>query len=497
MAVLLGITCRLRAYLARTSFWNDEAFIVLNVTDHRASELMGPLDYNQAAPPGFLWIERAAAIGLGTSEYSLRLFPLAAGLGAMGFFAALAWRAFPGPAAVFAGGWFAFNEKLITYGAEVKQYSSDALLAVVLIWLAIPAAKFAPLGSSNSDSPTPTSPTPAGRFVLLALTAAIGVWVSHPAAIIFGAISLALAPAGLREGWRGRMAWVAGNAMVLASFVLLYRLSIVREQSPYLYSFWAAGFPPTQHPARVPIWLAGGLYDLCKLAYPSMVIATALLTALGLIELCRRQSFLLLSACVGPVALLILAAFARKYPFSPSRLSLFLLPELLLLCAAGAALLIDRSRATLGIARWILPALLLGCGIVQAGGRVIEPHFRSHLRPTVQYVRAHRQPGDALFILGPPFYRHMEFYCYWRHPLGPVFSSLPAADDLPVGRFWLVFAFTPGHPTRYIQQAVDEARSVAVQQGEPFYVSEGSAAYLFDRPAGLPSSRRAISISPE
>src|SRR5579872_3546984 len=73
LLVFLGVVCRVRLYAARISYWNDEAFVVLNVLDHRASELIGPLDYNQAAPPGFLWIERAAAVTLGTGEYSLRL----------------------------------------------------------------------------------------------------------------------------------------------------------------------------------------------------------------------------------------------------------------------------------------------------------------------------------------------------------------------------------------------------------------------------------------
>lgn len=477
LAVVLGGACRLRQYLARTSFWNDEAFIVLNLTDHPASRMLGPLDYNQAAPPVFLWIERAAFVMLGPGEYSLRLFPLLAGLGALALFARLAWDLFPGPVAFLATGWFAFPEKLISYSAEVKQYSSDALLAVVLTWIALRRTR---------------SRDPVHRLTVLALIAAPGVWLSHPAAIVFGALSLGLAIPCLRQGWRGRIAWIVGNLLVVGSFAVLYRVSIVREQDPYLYSFWADGFPPMTHPARVPIWLLTQLYALCKLAYPPVVWVTTALATLGIIALCRRRMFLVLAACAGPTALSIAAAFAHKYPFSPSRLTLFLLPGFFLLCAAGAEMLVnarpwaitDRQRMRdLFVPRmlgWIASVGVLACGMALAGGRVISPHFRSHVRPAVDYVRAHRQPGDALYILGAPYRRHLEFFCYWRHPPGPVFTSLPDAGDLSRGRFWLIFTFAPGHPAPYIRSEVNEAAGVA-RLREKFFEKHGSAAYLFER----------------
>lgn len=473
VAVLLGAVCRMRQYLARTSYWNDEAFIVLNIVDHPHSWMLGPLDYNQAAPPAFLWIEQAAARLLGTSEYSLRLFPLLSGLAALGMFAVLAWRVMPGPAAVFATGWFAVAEKLVSYSAELKQYSSDAMVAVPLILLTI-----APTGRGRASR----------RFLWVAATAAVAVWLSHPAVIVFAALSLALAVPCWREGWTGLGKWAAGNLLVLASFVTLYRHSIVHEQDPFLYRFWADGFPPAGHPSAAPRWLVSQLYELARQPFTTLKAVTAALAILGIADLMVRRQAVFLTACVAPVALSIAAAFAGKYPFAPSRLTMFLFPSLLFLCGAGARLLMAGKSPRLVWVGAVLPLALLVFGVVTAAGRVVHPHYYSHIRPVVQYVRAHRKAGDALYLLGSPnadprtpWGRHMEFLCYWRNPDPPWQMTLPSADRLPA-RFWIVYPFTPGHPTDFIQPALDEAESVAIQRDQ-MIDKHGGAARLFERAA--------------
>src|SRR5256885_1724755 len=80
LIVLAGTVCRVRQFAARQSFWNDEAFIVLNVMNRSAGQLLGRLEYDQAAPPVFLWIERAMAVEFGANEYALRAQALVCGI---------------------------------------------------------------------------------------------------------------------------------------------------------------------------------------------------------------------------------------------------------------------------------------------------------------------------------------------------------------------------------------------------------------------------------
>jgi hypothetical protein len=471
--LVLGGALRVRQYMLRESYWNDEAFVVLNVMDHPARRLLGPLDYKQAAPPVFLWIERSAGLTLGWGELSLRLFPLLAGLASLGWFAVLARRALPVPFATFATGFYAFNDKLVDYCAQVKQYSSDALLAVLLLLIAI--------GTRPNWSATK-------RFLLIASVTAAGAWLSHTSVIIFGALSLALLAGCWREGPRGRLAWLGGNAAVLISLIGLYFLSIRHEHDKYLYEFWAEGFPPLHHVARIPLWFVGQLGELAQQPFRAVWMLVAVLEALGAAWLFSRDR-LLFWACLGPVLLTVVAAFLGQYPFSPSRLTLFMMPGMLLVCAAGGALLSDRLPAAARILALVLPAIVLIFAVCAALVRGFHPIFRSHIRPAVEYVRAHRQPGDALIVTGQRVAgapedeptRHLELFCYWRHPDPPVYVVFPPPGDMPAGRFWIIYPYSPRKGTDFIRPVLEQARAVADEQGKPFVVRQGAAAHLFVR----------------
>src|SRR5690606_12042987 len=58
LVVVLGIVLRLRQYFANRSLWVDEASLALNIINRSFGGLTQPLDYNQGAPVGFLFIEK-------------------------------------------------------------------------------------------------------------------------------------------------------------------------------------------------------------------------------------------------------------------------------------------------------------------------------------------------------------------------------------------------------------------------------------------------------
>src|SRR4029450_8681942 len=60
-----------RRLLVPTPLWLDEETIALNVRDRAFSQLGGPLWLGQSAPFGWLVIERAAILALGTREPAL------------------------------------------------------------------------------------------------------------------------------------------------------------------------------------------------------------------------------------------------------------------------------------------------------------------------------------------------------------------------------------------------------------------------------------------
>ena len=90
--VAIGMLLRLRQFLFDRSLWLDETFVALNIIHRSPAELLKPLDYNQGAPIGFLFLEKLATVSLGSSEMALRLLPFACGIVSIFLFKAVADR---------------------------------------------------------------------------------------------------------------------------------------------------------------------------------------------------------------------------------------------------------------------------------------------------------------------------------------------------------------------------------------------------------------------
>src|SRR5437667_5398037 len=63
--------------------WLDEQMIAINLRERGLASLTGPLWLGQSAPFGWLALQRAVILVLGTGERALRLVPLIFGLGTL------------------------------------------------------------------------------------------------------------------------------------------------------------------------------------------------------------------------------------------------------------------------------------------------------------------------------------------------------------------------------------------------------------------------------
>jgi predicted membrane-bound mannosyltransferase len=131
--IVIGVILRLFQYSLNRSLWLDESFIALEVVNKSFLELLGPLNYYQVAPIGFLFTEKAFLLLLGNNEYILRLFPLVAGIVSLFLFYYIARHCIREPGALIAFGLFSLSAHLVYYSSEVKQYSSDVTIALLLL----------------------------------------------------------------------------------------------------------------------------------------------------------------------------------------------------------------------------------------------------------------------------------------------------------------------------------------------------------------------------
>ena len=138
---VLAIALDAAQWLRAAPLWADEEMVALNFRDRSFPDLPGPLWLGQAAPLGWLALQRATMLAFGTSELVLRLVPALSGVATV-IVAAWFGGRWMTPAA---GTLFVFicwiGQWMSHYRFELKHYSADAFAALLLPALAAWAAE--------------------------------------------------------------------------------------------------------------------------------------------------------------------------------------------------------------------------------------------------------------------------------------------------------------------------------------------------------------------
>ena len=401
--VILGIILRLRQYLVDRSFWADEASLAVNIANRTYSELLGLLDYQQAAPVGFLYVEKTLINLFGNHDYVLRLFPLFAGILSTYLVYRIA-REHLGTAGLFAVLLFAISWGLVYYSSELKQYSSDVIVAVLLVFLA---------GNCLREN------AQAKDFWILGIIGSVVIWISHPSVFILASIGVVLVYEKIVRARFVPLPWILGLGIGwIASFGLEYLVSLRNIVSDgFLIEYWRKAYMP------VPPWsdldwfiktyqsfLNSGLHTHWTMSLTFIVLV--LVGSLSL--LVRQRSLAVMLIFPVPIAL-ILSAFQR-YPFM-HRFLLFLLPFAMLLMAEGIRFIysmVSRWRRDLAGVLIAVPILLTLWLIVPVTSWYFTyPAMGADIKPVMQYVSENRHPEDIVYVYygsAPAFDYYESFY---------------------------------------------------------------------------------------
>jgi hypothetical protein len=450
----VGVACRLRQYLARTSLWHDESFVVLNVLHRPFSGLLGHLEWNEPSPPGFLALEKMISICVGTGELALRLAPLVAGLLAFAVFARFARRSERSTAvALWAVALMALSGKLITHASEVKHFTFDLLAAVTLTAIAWRAWQ---------------TPTPRRALLTWGGVAAVALWFSYASVFVFGGTSLLLLQQARSWGRAERRAYAGANIVVLASLAAL-SIPIRQQRSGIVLAFWANALPDTSGALALLAWLARthlGLFDHFWQPFGGAVL---LLAAGGATALWRAGQRPFLALLWLPVMLALAASAAHLWPFGGNQHMCFAAPAIFLLTAEGAEAVRARLEGWRPRAGAVLIAALLSPGIIGASYHLIVPRYRHELRPIIAFVQERAQASDALIVFDPATFA----YYAGRDP------RMTEASPAPSARVWVI---TPQsrrgrlHPD--VQRTLEDLRRRRPQLDTR--TAAGAAGYLFD-----------------
>jgi hypothetical protein len=391
----LGVLLQLLRYGNGRSLWFDEVLLALNVIHRPLGQLLHPLDYHQAAPFGFLALQKlATAIG-GKSELALRAAPLGAALVSLILFLNVARLYLSAQAVPVAVALFALNPSLIHYSSEAKQYVFDVAMTLLLLWV---------VGTPD------TFLRRRRDVIVLSLVGAAAVWFSYPAIFVLAGIAATLVLRVYTDKTQGmprKLALVLVTWAISSTICYFLSLTSVRADQALL-NFWRNSLPT--HPL-----LSFSNLRWIGLSFVRMFEETAGLTDfLGLTLFCAgcmglvRRDRLLCSLLVVPIPVALAAAFVGGYPFG-GRLLLFLVPLVLLVIAEGVAWIASHCGRFQTAALVGLLAALLAQPVAADVQEVTHPRRPEDIKLAIRHIQSHQLPGDVWFIY------HYARFQYWYY----------------------------------------------------------------------------------
>jgi hypothetical protein len=441
--IAFGIILRASKYLPAFSMRGDELAVTLNLINRSAIDLLTrPLDYEQAAPFGFVLLIKTLIAFFGQSEYVLRLVAFVSGCVSLILMQSLLSKTVGKYGHLFALAAFAFGNYLVYYSAELKQYSSDVLLCLVLLF-----AFYQHLSKE----------TTAKDFVLLAAWGVFALCFSYPALFVLAGIGITL----LVHYWKDKqkLLWIILTGTVWAVTFLAIYLLLLRHQTQdsYLITFWGnllsfMPMPPWRELSWFPKALSGLFFVVAGLS--SHLVLVLPIYVLGLWGFWKEKKWQWILALTIPIGLNILVSGFQKYPFH-GRLILYLLPLIFIVLGKGIDFIISliRNRVLANTTFAVLIVLILQPVIpTTASFLVTHSYLQDDLKPVLSFVDEKNKANDLVYVYhyaDQPYIYYAP--AYHLEGLSTVVGQDNSGDGrkyleelaaLPRGqRIWFVFSF--------------------------------------------------------
>ena len=411
--IAIGTFLRVAQYSCGRSLWNDEAELALNILQRPFGGLFQPLQYHQGAPIGFLLLEKIATTLAGKGEIALRAIPFIAGIAALFVFYDVA-KLYLSPVAVpIALALFSLSRNLVYYSSEVKQYSTDVLVTLILL-----RAVFKLSEASLSRR----------ELCEIGALGSLAIWFSHPASFVLaGAAAVLIAASRVQSDRKGlgQKVWVF--AAWAGSFAICYVVSLgPLSHDSALLDYWRGNFSP-HGLSQIISWTIHNFFTAFENPAPLNSIVGAAFFVAGCGRLLRRSG-IRFGLLTTPLLVLFLASLLHRYPLY-GRLLLFLCPILLLIVAEGAIWvyqLASRFSPTLGVA---LIAVLLAKPTYLAADTLIRPLRPDDIKAGILYIESHQRPGDRWYVYYSAKYQLAYYAPIYNLPMANVHIGSDCGTD--------------------------------------------------------------------
>jgi hypothetical protein len=456
----------------------DTARIALNILERSYADLLRPLNYDQAAPSGFLIVVKLLTDLFGGSEYVLRLIPLLSGIGILFIAFFIARKELRGVGSILFMGFTSFNFALIRYSSDLKPYSLDVLIAFLLVSIVV-LRRFDLEKRSNRIS--------------FALLGAFSLWLSYPSVFILAGIAATQIILAYKDGEIRRvikLVPIYGFWGIL--FVIHYLLVFESAQSTYLLDYWDDSFMPFPRPNLVLFrWLMDTLVQAVEyvLRMP-LVSGMHIVFLLGLV-IVLANNFSIGLVFLFTIGFTLIASMFHLYPVR-SRLILFLFPVLAFSATAAISFVLNSLPKYRVAVSTIVASLILIPLIANTTRNFIQPPNYEDMKSILSQVSEDYLQDDRIYL-----YYDSEFAFRYYQPIfglgdAPLTVGIQSRDDpiryqedmqrvFQYPRVWFIFSHgytgEEGDEEDYYLNYLSENGTMLKEFHAP-----GAAAYLFEFP---------------
>lgn len=456
--LLFGVGLRLVVFYQNRSLFIDEGNLARNIVEKNWTDFFQILDYYQYAPPLFLCIEKLNTWIFGANEYALRLWPLLVGCLSLLLIWDIAKQIkLVGYARLIPLTWMALSPLFVRYSTEVKQYSTDAFIALFLVWWML--KKGMPVHASLSGEKDSTS-SAGSIYLYWGLIGGLSVWLSMPSVFVLAGIGLLLGfEAGQRKAWVEVRRWLIVIVFWLINFGGYYLLILSKDLDKQALIEYHSQYFFSLQLYKLDAWLQAGIvfksilrsaFGFTTLAY----VVGSLGLLLGFRRLWQTRPFLCW-LLLSPVLICLVVSSLDFYSLIP-RLTLFFIPLLWLIFAHAFSYPLDKiefvpkAKALIPIIGGI--SLLAILPLQHAYKYLYQPLLIEEIRPVLRLTGEAFQSGDFVFVdheAKPAFIFYQD-----RHQDRPFLPSndihLGNWDETPASwmasfeekheRIWLVYS---------------------------------------------------------
>ncbi len=381
LVIFIGILLAVYQFIFNRSLWIDEAMLALNIIKRGFSGLTEPLYYEQVAPVGFLFIERISVLMLGKNEFALRIFPLISFLVSIPLFYLLSCKLSGNKIiALLSTSIFSITLQLLRYSSEVKQYSSDVLCAVILLYCCLTLK----LNTNRSLS-------------IYAVIGGIAIWFSNIAVIILfvsGIYSL------YYEFYKNKNYKVLFPLLFWAVSFFIYYIFFIHNHphTEFMIDYWKEDFLPLRpFSASFYLFLFRAAQDIYSylLGFGFLWFMPFLISVSAAGFMLKRREYTVLYFFLAPIAVHLFLSGLMLYPFK-GRFLLYSVPLIILVFSIGVYELFEfTDKRILKLPQFllILPVLVMFYPVY-----LHFPIQREEIKSSLSYLETNIKHDETIYV---------------------------------------------------------------------------------------------------